>query len=169
MDLLFGDVINCKNYSPIGHFIVVLGVDSKDRILYKCLSSRTYRAFEKLCYFFNDCCIANKCRDRHFHHHFKDKEIIRPVRLCNVFFIDKLNYPKKLDEDSMIMINSDPKPLDRETFNKLRNAGVVRYSFTLNSPDIYRLYVYVKTSEHISKNSLGYIEKSFGIVRENIR
>lgn len=166
MSYEFGDVIDCVKHTEIGHYIVILGIDAKkNRVLYERITSRVYKAFDKLCSFFNKYCIDEKCERGHFKRNFKEKKCINPVDLFSVFFLDKDIYNPKLTEDSMIVINRDPRADDIKTFNYREKSRLIEYAFSLSEEDIYRLFTHIRTSNYISGYNKKLIRKSFNLVK----
>lgn len=167
MDYEFGSIIDCRKDPSIGHFVLSLGVDGKGRVMYYVITSRIYRAFEKLCIFFNNNCINGKCSRKHFDHDFKEKsdsgeeKKIIPVNLSDVFFLSQKVYCLHLTEDSMIIINSDPKTKDEKVFNQLKKERFALELDVLSIADKRRLYTHIKTSSNISPNTLNVIGQNF--------
>ena len=172
MDYEFGDIIDARK-TYYKHFILIFGLDDKDRVLFEIITSKIYRAFDVLCDFFNSYCIGNKCRGNHFYQKFqniqnKNKEI-QAVNLTDVFFLDKKDYTGYLSNDSMIIINKDPETIDLEVFNKFKREKLVHYASRLSKEDTDRLYMHFKTSKHISNCSLSIIGKSFNAHKKGLR
>ena len=167
----FGSIIDCRKDPSIDHFVLSLGIDGKDRVMYYVVTSRTYRAFEKLCNFFNSNCISAKCAGKHFEHEFKEKDEngeekkIIPVNLSDAFFLSQKTYSLRLTEDSMIVINSDPKTKEVKTFDLLRKEGFAISADKLSPADKQRLYTHIKTSKNISPNALNIIGKNFNSLK----
>ena len=166
MEYEFGEIIDFRKDPKIEHFILILGADEKRRkILFEIITSRVYRAFTKLCYFFNTYCIEDKCKN--FCHYFKDKDKINPVNLRDVFFLDKNNYLGSLSEDSMIVINGEPKSEDESVFAQQKKDGLIKRVNKLSKEDMIRLYAHIKTSKHISPQNLIWIGKSFNLSKKS--
>lgn len=172
MDYEFGEIIDFRKDPKVEHFILILGADERrKKILFEVITSRVYKAFPKLCCFFNDYCIVKSCSD--FKHHFKDaKEIaagkktkIVPVNLTDVFFLDKNNSLGSLSEDSMIVIGGEPESEDESVFAQQKKDGLIKRGGKLSKNDMVRLYTHIKTSEHISPQNLIWIGKSFNILK----
>lgn len=166
MSYEFGCIIDCRKDPNIKHFVLSFGIDRKDRVMYCVITSRIYRAFEKLCIFFNANCINTKCRNQHFEHEFKERskvgeKIIIPVNLSDVFFLSKKSYPLRLTDDSMIIINSDPITKDVSAFNQLKKGGFILEVDRLSVVDKRRLYAHIKTSSNISPDVLSSIGQNF--------
>ena len=140
--------------------------------MYEPISSRIYKAFDKLCYFFNDYCIGNKCKGEHFKHCFKERgeKEIKCVNLSDVFFLDKDNFPSgNLVEDSMIVINKDPRTIELKVFKDWIKAGWVKHADRLSPTDMQRLYVHIKTSEHISAYNRTCMGKNFNAWKKAVK
>jgi hypothetical protein len=171
MNYEFGSIIDCRKDPSIGHFVLTLGIDGKGRVMYYVITSRIYRAFEKLCNFFNSNCISARCAGRCFEHEFKEKDEngqekkIIPVNLSDVFFLSQKIYGLHLTEDSMIVINSDPKTKDLKTFNELKKEGFVFGADTLSRADKQKLYAHIRTSANISRNALNIIGRNFNSLK----
>jgi hypothetical protein len=172
MDYEFGDIIDAKK-TYCKHFVMIFGLDDKERVLYEIITSKIYRAFDVLCDFFNTHCIGDKCRDSHFYHKFQNrhnKDIeIQAVNLSDVFFLDKKDYTGYLRDDSMVIINSDPKTMDLKVLNEFKRRGLVCSASRLSKEDTDRLYIHLKTSKHISPYNLGVIGKSFNAYKRSLR
>lgn len=158
----FGDIVDCKE-TFIKHFIVILGTDSQNHVLYKIITSRVYKAFNKLREFLDDCKNVVKCKE--FEHAFnKEKDndhLIQRVNLRDAFFLDQTYYSMLFTEDSMIMLNSDPEQIDLKTLNDWKAKKQITYRDTLSKADIYKLKLYLECSENISPAKLKVIHKSF--------
>lgn len=167
MSYKFGDIINCIQDIDIGHYIIILGIDTKrDKVLYAKITSRIYRAFDDLCSFFNEHCIDEKCERGWFKRCFKDKKEIIPVDLFSVFFLDKDRYSPKLTTDSMVIMNKPPKIGDIKTFDNQRKSGLIEYALSLSQDDIYRLFTHIRTSlNYIGEGNFKCIKKSFNLVK----
>ncbi len=166
MKYKFGDVFDCRRHTRLAHYQIILGNDTKkNQVLYYVLTSRIYKAFDKLCSFFNRYCIDGKCDAGRFERHFKDKGSIKPVNLFDVFFVDKNMYKSKLSEDSMIIMNTDLRTEDIKAFDYKIKNNLKEYSFNLSQKDIYRLYTHIRTSDYISDHNLKLVKKSFNLVK----
>jgi len=167
MSYKFGDIINCVQNNRIGHSILILGVNAgKGKILYETITSRTYRAFDNLCSFFNKYCIDEKCERGRFKRYFKDKNEIFPVDLFSVFFLDKDRYSSKLTTDSMVIINRSPRTGDIKVFDNQRKNKLIEYTISLSKDDIYRLYTHIRTSvDYIGEDNFKFIKRSFNLVK----
>lgn len=167
MNYEFGSIIDCRKDPNIGHFVLSLGIDGKERVMYYVITSRTYRAFEKLCSFFNSNCISARCAGKHFEHEFKEKgengeeKKIIPVNLSDAFFLSRKIYATYLTEDSMIVINNEPIMKDVKTFDLLKKEGSALSASVISRADKQRLYAHIKTSENISPNVKNIIGKNF--------
>jgi len=166
MGYKFGDVIDCIKHTYIGHYIIILGTDTeKNKVLYATITSRTYKAFDGLCSFFNRFCNIGKCERKCFDRNFKEKKEIIPVDLFSVFFLDKDIYGPALTEDSMIIINKDLRTEDVEVLNRKKKSELIEDAFKLDKKDIYRLYTHTRTSKYISPYNLKIIKRSFNLVK----
>jgi len=169
MDCSFGDIVDYRKDPSLNHFILVLGVDNAEkRILYAIITSRVYRAFERLCVFFNAHCLETNCYERKFHNNFKDRIEIQPVNLSDVFFLSKNIYSGTLCEDSMVILNRDPYFEDFDAFDALWKNHLINYANKLTKEDMIRLYVHIRTSPYFSKCNLEIIENSFKIAKGSL-
>ncbi|MBU1177396.1 hypothetical protein KKH96_03055 [Patescibacteria group bacterium] len=172
MDYEFGDIINAIQ-TDCEHFILIFGLDDKDRVLYKIITSKIYRAFDVLCDFFNNYCIGDKCSRKRFYHKFQNRQNkndeIQAVNLSDVFFLNKEDYMGYLSDDSMVIINSDLKIMDLEVLNRYKRQGLAHYASRLSKEDTDRLYIHLKTSKHISGLNLNAIGKSFNAYKRSLR
>jgi hypothetical protein len=163
MEYDFGDILDARN-APDGHFIIVVGeISRKDKItknevvevMYYLVTSRVYTVFNEILVFFNDCLLR---RDKHFLHYFnkeKDKRNIIPHGLLSqsVFLDKKTNYNTCLDVDSMVVINSDPRLVDKTALESLKSSGKVLYKSRLVKIDTLNLIQIIKDSNAVSPDS----------------
>jgi len=164
MGYKFGDVFDCIQ-TTIGHNVIILGInEKKNKMLSEIITSRTYRAFDELCSFFNNNCVGKKCVKECFERNFK-KQKITSVSLSSVFFLDKNIYSPKLTKNSMIIVNKAPRTDDIKTFNYWKRNGLARYVFSLSKEDIYRLFTHIRTSKYVSIEDSKFIRKSFNLVK----
>jgi len=164
MDYEFGDIIDFRRDPKVSHFRLIFGLDEQNgKIIFETITSRTYRAFCKLCLFFNNYCINSKCSGKHFKHFFKEneKEKITPVSLSDVFFLDQKIYSLSLTEDSMIIINRDLRTEDIEVFDELYKDKRINHVNRLSKEDMERLYSHIKTSKYVSSLNLNCIGRAY--------
>lgn len=160
MNYEFGDIFDCRDYPSIKHFILVLGVNKKDEIMYYRITSKVYKVFKNILDFFNDC-IERKYR-RFFNFFGKEKnreKICLTGNLCDAFFLDQnTNYCGYLDVDSMILINSEPELMERSVLDNLHKDKFAKYCARLCNDDSEKIIHYIRLSKHISvqnKNEIG--------------
>ena len=91
MDYDFGDILDARNATSIGHFILVVGqITRKDKItklevtevMYYIITSRVYAVFKNILVYFNDCLSRG---DKNFLKHYgkeKAKTTIRIAMVC---------------------------------------------------------------------------------------
>lgn len=160
MDYGFGDVYDCRNVPEVGHFIVIIGSrETKDKVyvFYEKVTSRIYKAFEKLSKFFEDNCNG-KCNK--FKHNFKDKKpVLNYGKLCFTLFLDKNeNY---FDQDSMLVIKGDPNKTDAKILEKWIAEGLAKSHTRISNVDIYKLMAIINHSDNISKGVANDARTSF--------
>lgn len=165
MDYDFGDILDARKApNPLGHFLLVLGETRKrEEVMYYIITSRVYAVFKDVLSFFNDC-IQRK--DKNFFKYFKkekEKELINPHgKLVDTIFLDKYNcYDFCLDVDSMIVLNSDPRLIDKKALETLRNDGKVCHKNRLTEMDMYKLITIIKHSPNVSIDKCNQINANF--------
>lgn len=171
MDYSFGDIYDCRKYSGLKHFILILGTqktDGKEIVLYEVITSRIYKAFEELCAFFEDNCHHDKCAA--FKRHFKNKNentIYPSGRLCFTLFLDKdIN---SLDQDSMVIINGEPRKDEASVLDQLHKDKFITFKTRISDVDIYKLIAIINYSDNLNKFTANAIRSSIITVNEGIK
>lgn len=173
MDYDFGDILDARNASD-GHFIVVVGEAVKKgqtEVMYYIITSRVYAVFKDILTFFNDCLSRN---DKYFLKHFskeKAKTAISAYGLLSqtVFLDQQTNYSSCLDLESMIVVNSDPKLLDKTALESLRTDGKVLYKNKLAKLDALNLREIIKISNEVSPDRKTKILTAFNKIKSSLR
>lgn len=173
MDYDFGDILDARN-APDGHFIVVVGEATKKgqtEVMYYIITSRVYAVFKEILAFFNDCLSRS---DTHFLRRFskeKAKSVINAHGLLSqaVFLDQPTNYSGCLDVESMIVVNSDPKLVDKTALETLRNDGKVLYKNKLAKLDALNLREIIKHSNEVSPDRKTKILTAFNKVKATLR
>ncbi|MFA5030262.1 MAG: hypothetical protein WC495_01590 [Patescibacteria group bacterium] len=165
----FGDIYDCRK-APQGHFILVLGKNQKDEVMYYMITSRVYKVFKDILLFFNDC--IEKKYQRFFHHFNKEKEkeyISATGNLCDAFFLDKYtNYPGQLDADSMVLLNGDPDLLDKQVFDRFRQGKIATFSTRLEKNDTEKFIKAIRLTDNISPNQKSEIGRNYNLWRRSV-
>ena len=168
MDYDFGDILDCRDCA-IEHFILVLGTNKKNEVMYYQITSRTYKVFKNILDFFNDC-IDNKY-GRFFKHFSKEKgklKIHQTGRLCDAFFLDeKTNYSGHLEVDSMVLINSEPEVMDKDALDNLHSNKLVKFRTRLEYNDFEKVTQLVKLSKYISTQNKSEIGRNYNSWKKN--
>lgn len=173
MDYDFGDILDARN-APDGHFIIVVGEVIKKgqtEVMYYIVTSRVYAVFKDILDFFNNCIQRN---DKYFLKHFskeKAKTAINPHgSLSQAIFLDKhTNYDTCFEVESMIVVNSDPKLMDKTALETLRTDGRVLYKNKLTKVDALNLREVIKHSNDVSPDRKTKILTAFNKVKSSLR
>jgi len=173
MDYDFGDILDARN-APDGHFIVVVGEVTKKaqtEVMYYIITSRVYTVFKDILTFFNDCLSRG---DKDFLKHFSKEKTKTTISayglLSQAVFLDKqTNYDTCLDVESMIVVNSDPKLIDKTALNSLKNDGKVIYRNKLAKTDALNLIQVIKHSNDVSPDRKNKISASFNKIKATLR
>lgn len=164
MDYDFGDIIDCRDYS-IDHFILVLGVNRKNEVMYYQITSRTYKVFKNILLFFNDCIDEKYSRFFHFFSKEKGKgKIYQTGKLCDAFFLDEnTNYSGHLEVDSMILINSEPEFMDKSALDNLHKNKLAKFRTRLADDDSRKIIQLVHLSKYISPYNKSEIGRNYNL------
>lgn len=173
MDYDFGDILDARN-APDGHFIIIVGEATKKgktEVMYYFITSRVYAVFKDILTFFNDC-LSRK--DAHFLKHFNKEKTKTTITsyglLSQAVFLDKqTNYDTCLDVESMIVVNSDPKLIDKPALESLRNDGKVLYKNKLSKVDALNLIQIIKHSDEVSAYRINKISACFNRIKSTLR
>jgi len=155
MDYDFGDIFDAREAPGIGHFIVIVGENTKQdktEVMYYVVTSRVYAVFTNILAYFNECLQS---KDKRFLKHFskeKGKPRISPHgKLAQAIFLDKeTNYDSCLDVDSMVVVNRDPQKSDKTALAKLREDKLVVCKGKLHKIDALHLREVIKNSDDVS-------------------
>ena len=168
MNYDFGDILDARKApEPLGHFVLILGQTRKnEEVMYYIITSRVYTVFKDIIFFFNDCILR---KDKNFFKFFNKeknkKSIISNGNLIDALFFDKHHcYDSCFDVDSMALINSDPKLIDKEALERLRSDGKVCFKNKLSATDLYKLISIIRYSLNISPDKRNQISASFNSV-----
>lgn len=173
MDYDFGDILDARN-APDGHFIVVVGEvtkQGKTEVMYYIITSRVYAVFKDILTFFNDCLSRS---DKYFLKHFnkeKAKNVITAHGLLSqAVFLDKqTNYNACLDVESMVVINRDPKLMDKTAMESLRTDGKVVIKSKLAKLDALNLIQVINHSNDVSPDRQNKISACFNKIKSTLR
>ncbi|OGG41933.1 hypothetical protein A2837_01865 [Candidatus Kaiserbacteria bacterium RIFCSPHIGHO2_01_FULL_46_22] len=173
MDYDFGDILDARN-APDGHFIVVVGEATKQgqtEVMYYIITSRVYAVFKDILAFFNDCLSRG---DKDFLKHFSKEKAKTAISahglLSQAVFLDKqTNYDTCLDVESMIVVNSDPKLIDKTALESLRGDGKVIYRNKLAKIDALNLIQIIKHSNEVSPDRKNKMSASFNKIKSTLR
>lgn len=175
IDFEFGDVINCCGVPDIDHYIVFLGHGGMGDYLYTKLTSRIYKAFDKVSEFLDDCyqdyqqCGNKTCKycknfSRYFNKEIKDervKKITGNMSLCDAVFLDQEKYELNLKSDSMIVLNCDPEIGQISTLKEWDKEGLIKGYFTLDASDMVKIIKTIDFAENISLKMLNFMHVAF--------
>lgn len=169
----YGDIFDCKEMPAIGHFIVIIGTDKDDNILYFRVLSRVYKVFDTFCEYLNDCKENGKkinCKlfERAFSKE-KDNETVNVQ--CDprsAYFLDKKDYPM-LTSHSVLMINKDAEKINRSILDSWKNEGKITRKDRLVGSDFFTLKTMLEWSDNISPASRKSINKAFDSVQGSVR
>jgi len=159
-----GDIFDCRHYDPIGHFIVIVGVDkTNNNILYYYLNSRLYKVIPTIIEFFNWCIRDNYAR---FKQTFTKERAVHEIHsygnLKDVVFLDQKNdYPTTLTCDSIIVINREPNIFQYENYQQLRKERLALIKTKLTKHDKDKVVSTIKNSSNVGDKNTEIVSKSY--------
>lgn len=171
MNYEFGEIFDCRKNPKLEHFIIILGANRNNEVMYFKITSRVYTVFKDILSFFNDC--INKKYNRFYYHFSKEKgkeELKSHGRLTDALFLDKnSHYNMCFDVDSMIIVNSEPKLIDNKVLDEYIKNKLVLYKDSLTNIDIYKLMGIIKYSDNISADNEKQLKRNFDLKKRKIK
>ena len=169
MNYDFGDILDARS-APDKHFIVVVGESQRKgetEVMYYIVTSRVYAVFKDILTFFNYC-LSRK--DANFLKYFskeKNKKIIASHGLLSqAVFLDKqTNYDTCFDVESMVVVKSDPKLIDKTALESLRNDKKVLYKSKLAKVDALNFIQVIKHSNEVSTDRKNKVSACFNKIK----
>lgn len=179
MDYDFGDILDARN-APDGHFIVVVGqVSRKDKItkedieeiMYYKVTSHVYAVFKTILLYFNHCLAKKDPSFLKFYGKERDSGVIAPYGLlCQAVFLDRdTYYPACFETESMIVINCDPRLMDKKALETLKKDGKILLKDKLTKYDAVNLMNTIRHSKEVSEERIQKVGACFNKVKTTLK